>query len=665
MRVLLFVILWGLPCIIFGQSVNFEDDFSDQDISDWTGSIGDFIFTEENGNILLQQNATGAGVSYLSTPSINSVGFWEFFIRFDGFSPSSGNKAEIYLMSDDQDLTSSLNGYKLRGGENGSSDVFRLLRIDNGSEADEVLTGITNISSGGGYRVKITRDASGNWTLEVAEGYTGVLSVEDTGTDNIYTTTSYFGFKNTYSSTRSDLFYYDFKIDIPPVEVTSVSLVSDTEVDVIFSRDIDSSSAQTSDFTLNPGAVNPQSVNLQSSDTARITFPSNIPSGANSLTISDIKDSANETTLADTTFPFFVYDVYQPGDVIINEFMKDPPPGTAEYVELRNTSSRYLNLRNWQLGDNNSLSTISFSNFTLHPDSFVVVSSDTSTLNTFYGKAVYLQASLPAFNNGGDQIRLFNESGSLIDSLQYNADWGGEDVALERRNSVVPSFYQENWGDSPSPGFGTPGFSNQIQPDITPPYISTLEVVDSQTLLLTLSERADTSTVLDQSNYSISQNPEAGATPPPIPAINSVQQIAPDSLRILLDTDLQEYDGNWTLTLNNLTDIFGNSADIVTDFNYYVIFSAEPNQVVINEFMYDPGDGFSEFVELYNHSDSSFSLQYWTFNDNTGSDEFISPESFVLPAGKFVVLAPDSTLTTSFPGIPLIDMSSRFSSLEQ
>ncbi len=663
MRVLLFMILWGLPCIIFGQSANFEDDFSDQDISDWFGDTGNFIFTEENGNILLQQNAAGAGVSYLSISTSNTIGYWEFFIRFDGFSPSNGNKAEIYLMSDSQDLTSSLNGYKLRGGENGSNDVFRLYRIDNGSEANEVLSGTTDISSGGDYRVKVTRDASGDWTLEVAEGYAGVLSVEDTGADNTYTSTPYFGFKNTYSSSRSDLFYYDFKIDIPPIEVTSVSLINNTEIDVAFSRAIDFSTVQNSDFILNPGGLAPQSVSQQSGGTTRITFSSAITSGPNSLTISGIEDNANETTLADTTFSFFMYDDYQTGDVIVNEFMKDPPPGTTEYVELRNTSSRYLNLKNWQLGDNNSLSTLSFSDFTLLPDSFVVISSDTSALNTFYGGAVYLQASLPAYNNGEDQIRLFNKSGILIDSLQYNADWGGEDVALERRSSAVPSFYQENWGDSPNPEFGTPGISNQVQPDNTPPFIESLKVENSQTLLLVISERAEASSAQDLNNYSISQNPEEGSIPPTIPGISSVQQIAPDSLRISLDTGLQEYDGNWTLTVTNLTDIFGNTANREADFNYYVIFTAEPNQVVINEFMYDPGDGFSEFVELYNHSDSSFNLQYWTFNDNTGDDEFISSNSFVLPAGKFVVLTPDSTLATSFPDISYIDMRSRFSSL--
>jgi hypothetical protein len=663
MKKLLLCILFALSGVAQAQTINFEDDFSDQDISDWSGDNSDFTFTEESGNILLKQEASGAGTSYLSIPSTNAEGVWEFFVRFDDFNPSDGNRAEIYLMSDAQDLTSNLNGYKLRGGENGSSDVFRLFRVTNGAEANVVLTGTTDISSGGDFRIKVTRNASGDWTLEVAEGYAGVLTTDDTGTDNTYTSTSYFGFKNIYTSTRDDAFFYDFKIDIPPIEVNSIATNSDTEIDVTFSRDIDFATAQASDFTLNPGSINPQSVAQQSSDVARITFGSAIASGQNTLSISSIEDVTNQTTLADTSFSFFIYDDYQSGDIVINEFLKDPPTGTAEYIELRNTSDRYLNLRNWELGDNNSLSTLSFSNFTLLPDSFVVVSSDTSVLNTFYGEAYYLQVSLPAFNNGEDQIRLFDDSDSLIDSLQYDSDWGGEDVAVERRDPTVSSTFRENWGDSPDADFGTPGFSNQIQPDETAPTITSLEVEDNQTLLLVLSERVENSAAETLGNYDLSQNPEAGATTPTLPNMSGVDQFAPDSIRLTLDAQLEEYDGNWTLSADNLTDIFGNTANREVDFNYYVIFTADAGQVAINEFMYDPADGFSEFIELYNHSDSSFNLQNWTFSDNTDDDEIIINGSFVLPAGDYVILAPDSTIATSFPDADLIDMGSRFASL--
>lgn len=652
-----------LPAIAFSQVANFEDSFSGHDLSNWSGTKGDFIFVEEDGNTLLQQNATGSGVSYLSIASTNTVGYWEFFVRLDGFNPSNGNKAEIYLMSDSQDLTGPLNGYKLLAGENGSGDVFRFFKITAGAEDGEIITGTTDLSAGGDFRVKVSRDAAGNWTLETAQGYAGLLSVDGTGTDNSYTTTAYFGFKNTYSSTRSNKFFYDFKIDIPPLKVREMSLVNTTDINVVFSRSFDINSVQTSDFILNPGGISPQSAVQQNSETVRLSFANAISSGPSSLTAKNIEDAANQSTLTDTTLSFFVYDAFQINDVVINEFLKDPPFGAVEYVELKNTTSKFLNLKNWQLGDNSTFSTLSNADFTLLPDSFVVVSSDTSALRSFYGTAHYLESPLPAFNNGEDQIRLVNAGGVPVDSLQYDASWGGVKVALERRDASVASIYKENWGESPHPNFGTPGFSNQIQPDVLPPTIKSISIPNSQRLVLALSERLEQTSAETIANYTIRQNPEAGAVSPAIPAITSVTQIAADSLELLLDTPLQEYDGNWTLEAYNLTDIFGNIADHEIDFNYYVIFMAEPGQVAINEFMYDPAPAFSEFIELYNHTDSSFNLQNWSFSDNSGNDKIIIYESYVLPSGEYVILAPDSTITQNFPNAALIDMGTRFSAL--
>lgn len=78
MRGLIIVILIFIPSLIIAQSANFQDDFSDQDISDWTGDNADFTFVTESGNVLLQQDAASAGSSQLSIPSTNVVGFWEF-----------------------------------------------------------------------------------------------------------------------------------------------------------------------------------------------------------------------------------------------------------------------------------------------------------------------------------------------------------------------------------------------------------------------------------------------------------------------------------------------------------------------------------------------------------------------------------------------------------
>src|SRR6056297_3653458 len=255
-RLHIIVLLIFVPISLHAQTANFEDDFTDQDISDWSGTTADFTFKIESNNVLLQQNATASGTSFLSIPSTGTVGYWEFFIRLDGFSPSDGNKAEIYLMSDNPDLRGNLNGYLLQAGENLSGDVFRLFRITAGMKDGEILAGSTDISSGGDYRVKVIRDASGNWSLEVAQGYLGELSQEATGTDNTYTNTTHFGFVTTYTSTRTDRFAFDFKIDIPPISVVDVTLFNTSEIDITFNKAYDPVSIETSDFTLLPEAAN-------------------------------------------------------------------------------------------------------------------------------------------------------------------------------------------------------------------------------------------------------------------------------------------------------------------------------------------------------------------------------------------------------------------------
>lgn len=613
----LFIITFLLfvPFSMFAQTVNFEDDFSDQDISDWSGTTTDFTFITEGENVLLQQQAAAAGSSYLSTPSFNVTGYWEFFIRLDGFAPSDGNKTEIYLMSDNADLTSNVNGYMLQAGENLSGDVFRLFRITNGAKDGEVLTGTTDISSGGDYRVKVTRDASGIWILEVATGYTGILAQEATGTDNTYTTASHFGFVTTYTSTRTDRFAFDFKIDIPPIAVTDVSLVNNSEIDISFNKAYYEASVQITDFILQPGSINPQSFSTLSAESLKITFTDPIPGGVYSLDISGIDDLSGSTTLADTSFQVVFYDDYSPGDVVINEFMKDPPTGISEYVEIRNISGKYLNLKDWQIGDNGTVTSISSTDTPLLPNDYAVISADTTSLNTFYGSANYILASLAALNNGDDEIRLFDNNGMITDSLYYNTEWGGVDVAIERRDVTVASIYLENWGNSPNPNFGTPGAVNEVPTDTEAPQISNVIPSEPLTLLLVSSERLDNSYAENVGNYSLSLNPATGAPTPPIPNITSVTQIAADTVALILDNELREFDGTWNLDVTTLMDIFGNNASGTYEFTFQNPFNLTNLTIVTNSQLLLE---FSKEVDLNSVQPSDFSINNFPLDPATG-----------------------------------------------
>src|ERR1700709_2324223 len=69
-------------------------------------------------------------------------------------------------------------------------------------------------------------------------------------------------------------------------------------------------------------------------------------------------------------------------DIVIEEIMSDPSPQVqlsgglpeAEFIELKNTSLKTVNLNGWKLSTGSSTATIN-SNFMLLPDSFVVISS--------------------------------------------------------------------------------------------------------------------------------------------------------------------------------------------------------------------------------------------------------------------------------------------------
>lgn len=669
MRGLIIVILIFIPSLIIAQSANFQDDFSDQDISDWTGYNMDFTFVTESGNVLLQQDAASAGSSQLSIPSTNVIGFWEFFIRLDGFNPSDGNKSEIYLMSDSANFDQAIDGYMLQAGEDGSGDVFRLFRITDGTKDGEVLTGTTDISDGGDFRVRVNRNASGNWALSVANSYSGVTVQEATGTDNTYSSTSFFGFKNTYTATRADKFFFDFKIDIPPIQIADATILNATTININFSKDYDPATIQNSDFTISPGNLNPTTIDQPSGSSVELVFGSNLPSGSFDLDITSIEDSNNQTTLTDTTVTLFRFEEYQSGDIIINEFLKDPPGALEEYIELKNTSSRLLNLKDWELGDNGSLSVISDQDLAIFPDSFVVITSDTAALKSVFENVYAIQVSLPAFNNTTDQIRLYDENGTTIDSLEYTPDWGGDNVALERRSPTAPSVFMENWGDSPNPNSGTAGMENEVDQDNTSPNLETLSIVNDSTFILTFTERINPDSAGNPDNYEIALNTKA------VQGQNDIfvaTFLEPDSVKLVVKGGIPNTPSGGEIIIYNQADIFGNiNPSISRSFQYIQTETAEPSDVFINEFVYDPPGSLTEFVEIYNPTDKAFNLKGWTLSDNSGNEVVLTNEDFFFrktepssgfPDNPYIILTPDSSINVDQPNRRVV-MGSRFPTL--
>ncbi|MCX6294598.1 MAG: Ig-like domain-containing protein [Bacteroidetes bacterium] len=354
MRSILFLFLFLFITSIASAQVT--DNFSDGDFSSsptWTGDATEFIV---NASQQLQLNNTIGGASYLSTssPGTSIDNFqWNFYIK-QSFSPSSSNYGRVYLVSDQANLEGSLNGYYLQFGEALSLDAVELFR-QTGLTSTSVCRGTNGqIAAAFAIGVKVTRDASGNWSLFVDPLGGAAYGLEATGTDNTYTTSNFFGVATVYTVSSATKFYFDdfyngaIIVDVTAPAIVSSSVLSNTAVDVLFNENVDLTTSQTlTNYSADNGLGNPSAAVRDATNLSlvHLTFATLFSSGLlNTLTVTNVQDlSANAITTANTTFTYLapVTAVYK--DIIINEIFADPSPvvglPAVEFVEIFNRST--------------------------------------------------------------------------------------------------------------------------------------------------------------------------------------------------------------------------------------------------------------------------------------------------------------------------------------
>jgi len=170
--------------------------------------------------------------------------------------------------------------------------------------------------------------------------------------------------------------------------------------------------------------------------------------------------------------------------------------------------------------------------------------------------------------------------------------------------------------------------------DTAPPIVQSLQVIDEHQLTLDFNEELNPSSAEDVLNYD--WNGEN-----PISAVLSIDMVTLDFASSFPLNVLQN------LMVSGIQDLAGNT--MVTEdisFNYLVLGTAGPGDIVINEIMADPapviGLPDAEYVELFNASDSAFDLLGWNLR-NTVDDEILS--SFVLLPGEYVIICDDAFLS--------------------
>jgi hypothetical protein len=168
----------------------------------------------------------------------------------------------------------------------------------------------------------------------------------------------------------------------------------------------------------------------------------------------------------------------QPGDIIINEILFDPPSSGSDYLELVNTSRRIIDMRSLMIANRNSLGKISSlvqltrQSRPFFPGDYLVLSADTGWLMQTYQPGVInkLAMDLPSYPDTEGDVVLLDNLGNILEELRYSNKWhyqlisNPEGVALERIIQDQPAQNQDNWHSaSTSSGYGTPGKINSQQ----------------------------------------------------------------------------------------------------------------------------------------------------------------------------------------------------------
>jgi len=438
--------------------------------------------------------------------------------------------------------------------------------------------------------------------------------------------------------------FREFVWDASPPELVKVYGVGKDEILVIFSEPIDPVfGVILNNYSINDS--NPSELILQenlSSVLLKWDFDFN-DQREYSLRVSGIPDFAGN--FMDVILYSFIYEaprnlVFK--DLIINEIMPAPRAGNSlpnvEYVEIFNPSDNPINVGGFQLANSRRPTTLP--NEVILPQEYVILCPRAQISQfTSYGRVIGL-TNWPTLLNAADQVKLFDNGGIVIDSLNYTtASFGGSSFAsggysLEVVNPFIKCNLTGNLKSALTAERGTPGKVNSVfddTPDMSNPILLTAKVSNSYTVLLEFSKMLN----LNIENLTWELRPNL--------VIKSVHIGENQETLIVTFEEIIQEGTQYLIRVEGLRDCVGNLIRIGENEAFFTIpSSAESGDVIINEVLFNANPGGPKFVEVYNHSDKFINLKDWKLANLT-SDGQISNRRIV--ANVDLIIAPKSFLS--------------------
>ncbi len=633
----------------------FVDDFSDGDFTSnpaWSGDNG--LFTVSTNQLNSQSGA--AGNYYLSTPSTLALNTqWDFYFNMK-FGTSGANYVDVYLISDVADVTTPNDGYFVRIG--GTPDEVSLYKIVSGIPTILIdgPDGSVNSTSNNPFDVRVTRDVANNWTLLYDDGASTNLVAIGSIVDNSVVASNFFGISITQSGAAGPInnHYFDnFSVasivgDTSAPQVDSLTVLGSSSLDVHFNEPVDLITSQVLNNYSVAGLGGPSAVtrDLLDSTVVHLTFSTTFTNGQNyNLTIVDVQDTAgNSITTVIEPFRYLVFISPRLGDLIINEIFADPSPTiglpTEEYLELFNKTTKVIDLTDCWIADLTSMSQLSAGK--IFPGEYVIV-CDNSFESQFslLGKVITV-SNFPSLNNSADEVTLYSSDTSLIHQIHYDDSWYKDDTkkhggwSLEMIDPNNPCGEGGNWTASTGLHGGTPGKQNTVygaNPDVILPMLTEAIAIDDSTVVVAFSEKLSNAGALT-ATFTI----DYGVT------IGSFEMLDAKNVQLNLSNKLS-FRIKYEVMVSDAYDCVGN---VIGSDNTAVFGLPEDSgyeDLIINEILFNPFIGGSDFVEIYNNSDKFINLENWNLanleDDSIANSKAVSVKPKLIFPGDFVVLTKD------------------------
>lgn len=265
------------------------------------------------------------------------------------------------------------------------------------------------------------------------------------------------------------------KPDLSGPELLQAFASDSLHIQLLFSEALDTANFSLSWFQLQP-AVSIAGLKVLQAERLELQLAKPLSLSENYfLQLSNIRDCSGNLLQGAKRIAVAFPQPAAKGEVVFNEVMYDPSPGSEEWVELANASAKYINLQNWQLATYSngvkSTAVLSRNYLLLPPQGFLVFSRNTAAVQNAFpaapGQALVQLTGLPLLPNTGDSLALLNEKEERVDLFGYSKELHSpfiqetKGVSLERISLSASTNEAGNWTSAAATvNYGTPGLAN-------------------------------------------------------------------------------------------------------------------------------------------------------------------------------------------------------------